>query len=72
MNRRDSGASMSVYCTSAVARKLRLPVKALFFGPYFFAFSPPGGLPDHVSVIRGLSIQAKVEEKAVFMRLQGH
>ena len=37
MNRRDSGARLSVYCTSAVARNLRVPVKALFFGPFFSA-----------------------------------
>ena len=81
MNRRDSGARLSVYCTSAVARNLQFRFWPCSLGPFFIACGYarfldaasvlPGGLTDHVAVIRGLSIQAKVKEKAVFMRLQG-
>ncbi len=81
MNRRDFGARLSVYCTSAVARNLRVPVLALFFRAFFIAcgyarlpeaaFNPPGGLPGHVAVIRGRSIQAKLTRNSVFMRLHG-
>lgn len=59
-----------------------VPVLALLFRAFFIACGyvrlpdaasvPPGGLFDHVAVIRGPSIQAKVEENSVFMRLQGH
>ena len=33
------------------------------------SFCPPGGLFAHLFLIGGLSIQAKVEENVVFMRL---